>query len=130
MTASLVEHFQTASTNDDADFLFDGRLVLAFGIEPPQAGIPGAEVAMRLIETFGGVALVTALALALGWFVRLGVARDGYGSTRLRRRYSFGGRLLTVISLAVYAWIIHSVGWSRLVRTNWVSEISSWLMIF
>lgn len=30
-----------------------------------------------------------------------------------------GVRLLTVVSLGIYAWIIHSVGWSRLVRINW-----------
>ena len=26
---------------------------------------------------------------------------------------------MTAISLLVFGWIIHSVGWSRLVRTNW-----------
>ncbi len=26
---------------------------------------------------------------------------------------------ITVLSLVVYGWIIHSVGWSKLVRTNW-----------
>ena len=30
-----------------------------------------------------------------------------------------GARLLTILSLVVYGWIIHSVGWSKLVRTNW-----------
>ena len=28
-------------------------------------------------------------------------------------------RLITFLSLVVYGWIIHSVGWSKLVRTNW-----------
>ena len=30
-----------------------------------------------------------------------------------------GVQLLTLIALLVYGWIIHSVGWGRLVRTNW-----------
>ncbi len=30
-----------------------------------------------------------------------------------------GARLITVLSLLIYGWIIHSVGWSKLVRTNW-----------
>ena len=38
---------------------------------------------------------------------------------RLRRRYAFGVRFLTVLSLVVYGWIIHWVGWSKMVRTNW-----------
>ena len=37
----------------------------------------------------------------------------------VRRRYAFGARFLTVLSLVVYGWIIHWVGWSKMVRTNW-----------
>jgi STE24 endopeptidase len=32
-----------------------------------------------------------------------------------------------LLSLAVYAWIIHSVGWSRMVRTNW--GLGEWILV-
>src|SRR5262249_34939860 len=40
-------------------------------------------------------------------------------ASRLRRRYTNGTRLLSAVSLLVYGWIIHSVGWSRVVQANW-----------
>ncbi len=40
-------------------------------------------------------------------------------ATRVRRRHARGVQLLTLIALVVYGWIIHSVGWGRLVRINW-----------
>ena len=36
-------------------------------------------------------------------------------------------RILTLVSLVVYGWIIHSVGWSRVVRSNW--GLGDWIVI-
>ncbi len=94
-------------------------LLLAFGIEPAQTGVPSSDVGARVLETCGGVTLVAALAFGLGFWVSFQVSHSGYATSRLRRRYAFGVRFLTVLSLVVYAWIIHYVGWSKLVRTNW-----------
>jgi STE24 endopeptidase len=94
-------------------------LLLAFGFEPPLTGVPQADVGARVLETCGGITLVAALAFGLGFWVAFQVSHSGYATSRLRRRYALGVRLLTVLALVVYAWIIHSVGWSKLVRTNW-----------
>ena len=94
-------------------------LVVAFGMEPSQTGVPSSDVRTRVLETFGGIILVATLAFGLGLWVAGRVSRFGYAPSRLRRRYALGVRLLTVISLLVFGWIIHGVGWSGLVRMNW-----------
>src|SRR5262249_33578241 len=94
-------------------------LVLAFEFEPTQTGIPASDVGVCLLETCGGIILVAGLAFGLGFWIASRVSHTGLGMSRLRRRYSLGVRLLTIISLLVYAWIIHYVGWSRIVRANW-----------
>ena len=94
-------------------------LLLAFGIEPAQTGVPPSDVVARVLETCGGITVVAALAFGLGLWVAFQVSNVGYATSRLRRRYAFGARLLTVLSLLVYAWIIHYVGWSKMVVTNW-----------
>jgi STE24 endopeptidase len=102
-------------------------MVLAFGIDPPQTGVPPSDVLSRVLETFGGITLVAALAFGLGFWVAFRVSRFGCSPSRLRRRYALAARLLTIFSLLVYAWIIHSVGWSKLVRTNW--GLQGWVMV-
>jgi STE24 endopeptidase len=94
-------------------------LVIAFGMEPSQAGVPVSDVRTRVLETFGGITVIAVLAFGLGFWVAIRVTQRGYAPSRLRRRYALGVRLLTVISLLVFAWIIHAVGWSKLVRANW-----------
>jgi STE24 endopeptidase len=94
-------------------------LLIAFGIEPPANGVPQRDVVARVLETCGGITLVAGLAFGLGLWVAFQVFRSGYDTFRLRRRYTLGARLITIVSLVVYGWIIHSVGWSKLVRTNW-----------
>ncbi len=94
-------------------------LLLAFGIESAQTDIPQTDVVARVLETCGGVTLVAVLAFGLGFWVSFQVAQSGYSPTRLRWRYAFGVRFLTIISLVVYGWIIHWVGWSKMVRLNW-----------
>ncbi len=97
-------------------------LVVAFGIDPPPAGVPPSDVAFRLLEMCGGISLVAILSLGLGLWIASQVPQDGLPTSRVRRRYARGFRVLTVISLVVYGWIIHSVGWSRVVRSNWGFE--------
>jgi len=102
-------------------------MVLAFGIDPPQTGVPPSDVPARVLETFGGITLVAGLAFGLGFWVAFRVSRFGCAPSRLRRRYTLAARLLTIFSLLVYGWIIHSVGWSKLVRTNW--GLREWVMV-
>ena len=102
-------------------------LILAFGMEPPGVGVPAPEVGVRVLETCGGVSLVAGLAFGLGLWVAARVSQSGLASVRLRRRYALGVRLLTVVSLVVYGWIIHGVGWSRVVRSNW--GLGDWVLL-
>ncbi len=94
-------------------------LLLAFGLEPSATGVPQADVGARVLETCGGITFVAALAFGLGLWVAFQVSQSGHPTSKLRRRYALGARLVNILSLVVYGWIIHSVGWSRLVRTNW-----------
>ncbi len=94
-------------------------LLIAFGIEPPTTGVPQADVGARVLETFGGITLIASLAFGLGLWVSFRVSHSGSATSRLRRRYALGVRAITILSLIVYGWIIHYVGWSKLVRTNW-----------
>jgi STE24 endopeptidase len=94
-------------------------LLIAFGVEPPAAGVPQSDVGTRVLETFGGIAFIASLAFGLGFWVAFRASYLGSSTSRLRHVYVLGMRLLTFLSLVVYGWIIHSVGWSKLVRTNW-----------
>jgi STE24 endopeptidase len=102
-------------------------MVIAFGIDPPPTGVPPSDVLARVLETFGGITLVAGLAFGLGFWVAIRVTRFGCASSRLRQRYALAARLLTIFSLLVYGWIVHSVGWSKLVRTNW--EWREWFIV-
>ena len=94
-------------------------LLIAFGIEPPTTGVPQADVRTRILETFGGISLIAGLAFGLGFWVWFQVSHSRSATSWLRRRYVLGARVISFLSLVVYGWIIHSVGWSKLVRTNW-----------
>jgi STE24 endopeptidase len=94
-------------------------LIVAFGFDPPRMGIPPSDVGYRILETCGGISLVAVLSLGVGLWVASRVSHDGLATRRVRRRYARATLLLTAVSLLVYGWIIHSVGWSRVVRTNW-----------
>ena len=67
----------------------------------------------RVLETCGGVTLVAALAFCLGFWVSFQVSHSGYATSRLRRRYAFGVRFLTVL-VAGRVWLDHPLG--RLVQ--------------
>src|SRR5277367_2741750 len=94
-------------------------LILAFGFDPSKAGDPFTDVSVPVMETCGGISLVAILSFGLGLWVASRVSQTGLATSGLRKRYAIGVRLLTVLSLLVYGGIIHWVGWSRVVRTNW-----------
>ncbi len=94
-------------------------MIVAFGVDPPRAGIPAPDVGFRLLETCGGISVVAILSLGLGLWIASQVSGGSMPTARVRRRHLRGVQLLTLIALLVYGWIIHSVGWGRLVRTNW-----------
>lgn len=96
--------------------------VVAFGIDPPGLGVPASNVGISLLETGGGIGLVAVLSLGFGLWIASRVTHERLPTPRLRRRYALGNRMLSLVALLVYGWIIHSAGWSRVVRTNWGLE--------
>jgi STE24 endopeptidase len=95
-------------------------LFLAFGIDNPAGPGPigRADLIGRLGEAMGGLVLVGALAFGLGRLVAARVSRRGYASSELRRRYSWGVRIIEVLTLGVYAGILHEAGWPIVVRSG------------
>jgi STE24 endopeptidase len=102
-------------------------LVIGFGIDPPRSGVPSSDVGVRVLETCVGISMVAALAFGLGLWVAARVSQTGLATSRLRRRYAMGVRLLTGVALLVYGLIIHWVGWSQLVRNNW--GLGGWILL-
>jgi STE24 endopeptidase len=95
-------------------------LLLAFGFDPPAdlGPIPRSALIPRLEEVAGGVALVGCVAVAVGLGVSRRRSRRGDSGAGLRRRYAWGTRAVEGLSLAIYAWMIHGVGWPWVVRVG------------
>jgi STE24 endopeptidase len=95
-------------------------LFLAYGIDVPAGPRPmeRPDLIGRLGEVLGGVALVGALAFGLGRLVASRVSRRGYASSALRRRYSWGVRIIEVLTLGIYAGILYGAGWPVVVRSG------------
>ncbi len=105
-------------------------LFLAFGsdaLSADRAPVPVEERWDRLVETFGAVGVVGLTSLALGCLVLMRISRsrsaldpDQYQNRtpRLRRLYLVVARLVDLLVLAAYAWIIDVVGWADVVRTG------------
>ncbi len=101
--------------------------ILAFGIDRGEPSGPLSDIGLRLAETVGGIAVVGILSLGLGYWVAAGAGGVGQVSARNRSRYLMGSRFLAVTGLVVYGWIIHWVGWSRIVRGNW--GLAGWVLV-
>jgi STE24 endopeptidase len=95
-------------------------LFLAFGIDAGSGGgpMPRAEVAVRVAEVLGGLALVAGVALVLGRWAAARVARRGHPTPGLRRGYFWGVRAVELLTLVVYAAIVHGAEWPRVVRAG------------
>ena len=102
-------------------------LILAFGFDSSESGEAFTDIRLPLLETLGGISVMAILSLGLGFWVAFRVSRVGQSSTQLRKRYTIGVRLLTVLSLIVYGAIIHWVGWNRVVTRNW--GLANWVLL-
>jgi STE24 endopeptidase len=94
-------------------------LLIAFGMNLPGPVVSGPSLSVRLLEMAGGISLIAILAFGLGGWVASRVSHFGYASGRVFRRYQLGSRVLTLVGLAVYAWIVSPLGWSGLVLSGW-----------
>src|SRR3954452_24604171 len=95
-------------------------LFLAYGVDVPAGPvpIPRPDLIGRLGEALGGLALLGALAFGLGRLVASRVSRRGYATSSLRRRYSWGVRVIELLTLAVYAGILSQADWPVVVRSG------------
>lgn len=105
-------------------------LFLAFGSEAlsaDRAPVPVDERWDRLVETFGAVGVVGLTSLAMSWLVLMRIGRSQSGADpdqfrartpKLRRLYLVVARLVDLMVLAAYAWIIDVVGWAEVVRSG------------
>ncbi len=99
-------------------------LILAFGFDTPDR--PGkvpvpmswGDACQRAGEAAGGVLLVAAFAYVLGKLVIWRVNRRGRATSGVRRAFILGVRAADVLSLLVYAWIVHDLDWPRVVRVG------------
>jgi STE24 endopeptidase len=96
-------------------------LVLAFGFDlhPEGGALAHEDLVNREWEAAGGLSLIAAVAIALGQWVALRAARPGGPDAACRRLFYFGGRTIEVLTLAVFAWIIHGLDWPRVVERGW-----------
>src|SRR3954471_6180929 len=88
-------------------------LFLAYGLDAPTGSGPIArpDLIERLGDALGGLAVVGVLAFRLGRLVAARVSRRGYATSALRRRYSFGVRVIELLTLGVYAGILYEADW-------------------
>ena len=95
-------------------------LFLAFGFDTPTTPgrLPRAEVVPRVLEVLGGLAVVGVVAFGLGRLVAIRVAHQGRVTPAIRRFHAFNRRVVTILTLAFYGWVIYEVGWPRVVRSG------------
>src|SRR4051794_12994389 len=93
-------------------------LLIAFGLDAPWAELPDLTISLRLVAICSGIIAIGGLSFGLGRWVASRVADFGYATNPVWKRYVRGSRLLTIAGLAVYALIVHVLGWSRLVLST------------
>ena len=108
-----------AQIDDDARFLAHRALDCLWDRAPGDRGSPGGRQLRVCSKRSAGSPWSRAWRSGSGSGLRSGRLPSVCTTSRLRRRYALGVRLITFLSLVVYGWIIHSVGWSKMVRTNW-----------
>ena len=93
-------------------------ILLAFGLDLGDDGgrIVSAPPWLELAGTMVAVNLVGALAFALSNWVELRVDRDGGPTPALRRRFAKACRVLDLLDLGAYGWILFGLHWPATVR--------------
>lgn len=92
-------------------------LLLAFGIDAPAGPPRDATGALAWIAAaMGGV---VASAFALGLWTAWKVRRKGFATSRVRRAFAIGSRLIALATLVAFGWIVHGSGWPAIVLDTW-----------
>jgi STE24 endopeptidase len=94
-------------------------LFLAFGTDAifPPSPIPEGLVVPRILGASAEVGVVGLVALAFSMGVLIEVRHQGRSTPFARRLFAVGSKVVGVLTLGGYAWVIHGLGWPELVRT-------------
>ena len=95
-------------------------LFVAFGFDTPTGpgALPRSEIAPRVLEVLGGLAVVGVVAFGLGRLVAIRVAHRGRVTPAIRRFHALNRRIVMILTLAFYGWVIYQVGWPRVIRSG------------
>lgn len=95
-------------------------LFMAFGFDTTTGPgpFPRSEIAPRVLEVVGGLAVVALVAFVLGRLVAMRVARRGRVTPAIRRFHALNRRLMMIVTLAYYGWVIYLLGWARVIRSG------------
>ena len=104
-------------------------LLLGFGLETPglSNSLSRGETVARTWQVAGYVSLIALAAFLLGRWSIWRAARAGGSTASLRRRFAIGVRVLDMLILAAYGWIIHGVDWPRVVRSGY--GLREWILV-
>ena len=95
-------------------------LFLAFGTDAilPPGPVPAASVVPRLMEVAGEIGVVGLTAFGFATVVVVRVRRRGRPTSGSRRLFAAASKIIGVMTLVGYAWIIHGLGWAEVVRSG------------
>src|SRR5579864_195382 len=93
-------------------------IFIAFGFDfsADNVAISAAEVHVRSLETLGLVVAVGIMAFALSKWVAVRVAWHAGATAAIRHSYGVICRVVDILTLIVYAWIIYGVDWRGVVE--------------
>jgi len=95
-------------------------LFLAFGTEAilPASPVSRGAVVPRMLEAGAVVAGVGLVAMAFGMAVAFGVRRRGRPTRGARRLLAAGSRVVGLLTLGGYGWVVLGLGWPEVVRSG------------
>jgi STE24 endopeptidase len=104
-------------------------LFLAFGTDaifPPSPVVDGS-VASRILEASAEIGLVGLAALSFSLVAATSVRRQGRSTPGARWWFGMGSRVVAVLTLAGYAWVIHGLSWAEVIRSG--LKLRNWVLI-
>ncbi len=93
-------------------------LFVAFAADSIVPPVRVEDVASCLTETALALGLAASVAMGLGLGLTAAVRRRGYPTASSRRGLAAAAYLVQAVNLAVFAWLIHGLGWPDFVRNG------------
>ncbi len=93
-------------------------LFVAFAADSIVPPVRAEDLASCLTETVVALGLGASVAMGLGLGLTAAVRRRGYPTASSRRGLAVASYLVQAMNLAVFAWLIHGLGWPDFVRNG------------